>query len=56
MKTLSKKSKKEINRMHKDIENEEVKYEELFYVLEIEIKNIENEKLLDEYDFYDIPG
>lgn len=47
---------KEINRMHKDIENEEVKYEELFYVLEIEIKNIENEKLLDEYDFYDIPG
>ena len=47
---------KEINRMQKNIPSEQIKYEELFYVLEIGIKNIENEKLLNDYDFYDIPG
>ena len=47
---------KEINRIQKNIPSEQLKYEELFYVLEIEIKNIENEKLLNDYDFYDIPG
>ena len=47
---------KEINRIHKDIPNDQIKYEELFYVLEIEVKNIENEELLNNYDFYDIPG
>ena len=47
---------KEINRLQKNIPSEEIKYEELFYVLEIEIKNIKNGKLLNNYDFYDIPG
>ena len=51
-----KKKIKEINKLQKDIPNDKIKYEELFYVLEIEIKNIKNEKLLNEYDFYDIPG
>ena len=31
-------------------------FEDLFYVLEIEIKNIKNQELLNNYDFYDIPG
>jgi Ca2+-binding EF-hand superfamily protein len=47
---------KEINRIQKDIPNEKIKYEELFYVLEIKVKTIKNEKLLNNYDFYDIPG
>ena len=51
-----KKKIKEINKLQKDIPNDKIKYEELFYVLEIEIKNIKNENLLNEYDFYDIPG
>ena len=51
-----KKKIKEINKLQKNIPNDKIKYEELFYVLEIEIKNIKNEKLLNEYDFYDIPG
>ncbi len=33
---------KEINRLQKEIPNDKIKYEELFYVLEIEIKNIQN--------------
>ena len=51
-----KKKIKEINNSQKKIPNDQIKYENLFYVLEIEIKNIKNEKLLDDYDFYDIPG
>ena len=47
---------KEINRVQKEIPSDKIKYEELFYVLEIEIKNIKNEQLLNNYDFYDIPG
>ena len=47
---------KEINKIQKEIPNDKIKFEELFYVLEIEIKNIKNDKLLDNYDFYDIPG
>ena len=47
---------KEINNLQKNIPNDQIKYEDLFYVLEIQIKNIKNEKLLDNYDFYDIPG
>ena len=31
-------------------------FDDLFYVLEIEIKNIKNQELLNNYDFYDIPG
>ena len=47
---------KEINKLQKEVPNEQIKFEELFYVLEIEIKNIKNEELLNKYDFYDIPG
>ena len=31
-------------------------YGNLFYVLETKITNIQNEKFLDNYDFYDVPG
>ena len=37
-------------------EKAEPDYENLFYVLETNITNISNEKFLNEYDFYDIPG
>ena len=47
---------KEINKLQKEVPNDKIKYEELFYVLEIEIKNIKNDELLNKYDFYDIPG
>ena len=47
---------KEINRIQKEIQGDKIKYEDLFYVLEIETKNIKNEELLNSYDFYDIPG
>ena len=47
---------KEINRIQKEIQSDKIKYEDLFYVLEIETKNIKNEELLNNYDFYDIPG
>ena len=47
---------KEINYSQKNVEFDKIKYEELFYVLEIKMKNIKNEKLLYDYDFYDIPG
>ena len=36
--------------------NTEPKYDDLFYILETDIKNIENKKFLSLYDFYDIPG
>ena len=44
----------EINREEK--ENKEPKYENLFYVLETNITNIENKEFLKTHDFYDIPG
>ena len=47
---------KQINKEQKDIDDKDIKYKELFYVLEIKIKYIENEELLNNYDFYDIPG
>ena len=47
---------KEINRIQKEIPNNKIKFDDLFYVLEIEMKNITNEELLNNYDFYDIPG
>ena len=34
----------------------EPNYENLFYVLETKITNISNEKFLENYGFYDIPG
>ena len=47
---------KEINRIQKEIPGDKIKFDDLFYVLEIEMKNIKNEELLNNYDFYDIPG
>ena len=47
---------KEINKEQKNIPSEKIKYEELFYVLEIKINTINDEELLNNYDFYDIPG
>ena len=37
-------------------ENGEPKYDTLFYMLETNIKNIENKDFLKTHDFYDIPG
>ena len=49
--------KEEIKKINKIEGNaSEIKYEKLFYVLEIKVKNITNENLLNNYDFYDIPG
>ena len=47
---------KQINREQKNIDDKNIKYEELFYVLEVKITTIKNEELLNKYDFYDIPG
>ena len=47
---------KQINQEQKNIDDNEIKYDELFYVLEIKINYIKNEELLNNYDFYDIPG
>ena len=44
----------EINKAEKG--NQEPKYENLFYMLETNITNIENKEFLKEHDFYDIPG
>ena len=44
----------EINKAEKG--NQEPKYENLFYILETNITNIENKEFLKEHDFYDIPG
>ena len=46
---------KQINQEQKNIDNNKIKYKELFYMLEIKIKYVENEELLNNYDFYDIP-
>ena len=45
---------KNINREEKEIR--EPKYENLFYMLETNITNIENKDFLKKHDFYDIPG
>ena len=47
---------KKINKEQKDIKDKNIEYKELFYILEINITNIKNEELLNNYDFYDIPG
>jgi len=44
----------EINKTEKG--NQEPKYENLFYMLETNITNIENKEFLKTHDFYDIPG
>ena len=44
----------EINKKEKD--SKEPKYENLFYMLETNITNIENKEFLKTHDFYDIPG
>ena len=47
----------EINKKEAKLsENGEPKYDTLFYMLETNIKNIENKKFLKSHDFYDIPG
>ena len=47
---------KQINQEQKDIDDNEIKYDELFYILETKVNYIKNEELLNNYDFYDIPG
>ena len=44
-----------INYINKE-ENSIPIYDKLFYVLETDIKNIENKEFLSKYDFYDVPG
>ena len=44
----------EINKEEKN--NQEPQYENLFYMLETNITNIENKEFLKTHDFYDIPG
>ena len=47
----------EINKKEAKLsENGEPKYDTLFYMLETNIKNIENKEFLKHHDFYDIPG
>ena len=47
----------EINKKEAKLsENGEPKYDTLFYMLETNIKNIENKEFLKSHDFYDIPG
>ena len=51
------KSISEINKNEAKLsENGEPKYDTLFYMLETNIKNIENKEFLKTHDFYDIPG
>ena len=47
---------KQINQEQKAIDDNDIKFDELFYILEIKINYIKNEELLNNYDFYDIPG
>ena len=46
---------RQINKEQKDINDNNIKHEELFYILETKIDTITNEELLLNYDFYDIP-
>ena len=46
---------KNINEELKSINIDNIKYDDLFYVLELKISNIKKEELLNNYDFYDIP-
>lgn len=47
----------EINKKEaKESESKEPKYDNLFYILETNILNIENKEFLKGHDFYDIPG
>ena len=47
----------EINKKEAQLsENGEPEYSSLFYMLETNIKNIENKEFLKSHDFYDIPG
>lgn len=46
----------QINKEQKSLNDNDIKYDELFYVLETKLNNIKNEELLNNYDFYDIPG
>ena len=48
--------KERISKINKEEYGNEPTYENLFYMLEIKVKNIENNEFLNQYDFYDIPG
>ena len=48
--------KERISKINKEEYGKEPVYKNLFYMLEIKVKNIENNEFLKEYDFYDIPG
>jgi len=48
--------KKKISQINSDEYSKVPNYKNLFYMLEIKINNIVNDKFLEKYDFYDIPG
>jgi hypothetical protein len=48
--------KKKISQINSEENSKEPNYKNLFYMLEIKIKNIVNNEFLKRYDFYDIPG
>ena len=50
------KIKEKISKINSDELSLESKYENLFYMLETKIINIDNNEFLKKYDFYDIPG
>jgi len=50
------KIKERISKINKDQYEKEPNYENLFYMLELNIININNNEFLKTYDFYDIPG
>ena len=50
------KIKERISKINKDQYEKEPNYESLFYMLELNIININNNEFLKKYDFYDIPG
>ena len=50
------KIKEKISKINSDEFSLEPNYENLFYILELKITNIENNEFLKKYDFYDMPG
>ena len=52
----SDKIKERISKINKDQLEKQPNYENLFYMLELKIININNNEFLKTYDFYDIPG
>ena len=48
--------RKKVSQINFDENSKEPNYKNLFYILEIKIKNIVNNEFLKKYDFYHIPG